>query len=73
MSDGDGRATLRNSIESKLNNLFALRINSTGGLVEYDDLWFLDYTSCDGDSLFLTSGKFYTTVANFCVIPLLII
>ena len=73
MGDGDGRATLCDSIESKLDDLFALRINSAGGFIEDDDLWFLDYTSCDGNSLFLTSRKFYTAVANFCVVPLLII
>jgi hypothetical protein len=55
MGDSDGRATLRDPIKSKLDNLFALRINSAGGFVEDDDLWFLDYTSCDGNSLFLTS------------------
>jgi hypothetical protein len=73
MGDDDGRAILRDPIESELDDLFAFRINRAGGFIEYDDLWFLYYTPCNSDALFLTSGKFYTAVANFCVVALLII
>jgi hypothetical protein len=71
MGDGNSRTTLCDPIESELDDLFALRINSTGGFIEDDDLRFLDYASCDGDSLLLSSGKFHSTVADFCVVTLL--
>jgi hypothetical protein len=73
MGDGDSRATLRDPIESKLDDLFALRINRAGGFVKYDDLWFLYYTPCNSEALFLTSRKFYSAVTNFRIVALFII
>ena len=55
MSDSDGCATFCDSVKSHLDHFFAFGIDSAGSFVEYDDLWLLDYASCNGDTLFLTS------------------
>ena len=70
MGDSDGRASLCDLVESELDDLLTLCIDSTGGFIEYDDLGLFNDTPCNGDALLLTTGQFHTTVADFRKIPL---
>lgn len=54
MSNSDGCATLRYFVKGQLDDFLAFSIDSAGGFIEDDDLWLLDYASCNGNALFLT-------------------
>ena len=53
MSNGDGGAALRGSIQGCLDDLFGLRVESRGGFVEEENSGVADESAGNGDTLFL--------------------
>lgn len=63
-------SVLEHGIESLLDLMLRLSVQSTGCFVEKKNLWLSDERSCDGNSLLLTSRQFDTSLTNKCVISL---
>jgi hypothetical protein len=57
MSDGDGSPSLRRGIECRLHHLLALRVESTGRLVQQENLRVADECACDRNTLLLSTGE----------------
>jgi len=54
-------------VDCFLNHLLVLFVKSTSGLVEKEDLRFLDESSSDGNSLLLASRKLTARLSNICI------
>ena len=53
-----------------LNEMFILRINTGCCLIQYDDWCVLQYRSCYGDTLFLTSGQASSALSDHRIITI---
>ena len=70
VSDDNGCSTLPCFIESFLDDFLALRIEGRGGLIEKEDLGVSDESSCNGDSLLLSTAQLGTLATNISGIAL---
>lgn len=70
MSDGDGGAVLRNSVECSLDDSFATDIDGTCSFVKDENLGFSDDGSCDGNALALAARKLSAAVTDNSIISL---
>ena len=57
MGDGDGRPTLRRSVESRLHDLLRFRVERRRGFVEEEDFRVAEKGAGDGDALLLAAGE----------------
>jgi hypothetical protein len=55
MGDDDGGAVFHDSLESVIDESLRGLVESAGGLVEQKDAGLADDSSCDSDTLFLTT------------------
>ncbi len=70
MGNRDGGAALRDPVQCGLDETLALDIDGAGGFVEDNDLWLLDDTPGNGDSLLLAARQLYAAISYLSVIAL---
>ena len=70
MGDDERRPAHHQPVERRLHNLFALRIEGAGGLVQNQDARVLQYSPGDGDALPLAAGKHQPPFPDLRVIAL---
>ena len=64
VSNDNGRSPLPCFVESFLDDFLTLRIESRGGFIKEEDLGVSDESSCDGNSLFLSTAQLGTLATN---------
>ena len=57
MCDRDGGSPLRRSVQSCLDDLLRLGVQSGGRFVEEEDFWITEERARDGDALLLAAGE----------------
>ena len=70
MGNDNGRSPTSGFVESFLYDLLALRVQSRGGFIKKEDFWVTDESSCDGNSLLLSTAQLGTLATNISGISL---